>query len=91
MKHTLLSTAALATALALTGCGNSITNSEARDAVVGPPLGSSVVVTYGNASTEWRHEGTLRGIGREWVGVERGSGSVLWIPAHSVRLIEQTE
>jgi hypothetical protein len=91
MKHTLLSATIFVTALTLAGCGNSFSNNEGLDAVVGPPLGASVVVTYGNAATEWRTEGTLQGIGREWVGVERGRGSVLWIPAQTVRLIEQRE
>lgn len=76
---------------ALTSCGNTISNNDRLDAVVGPPLGASVSVTYGNASSESRTEGTLKGIGREWVGVERAPGVVLWIPAQTVRLIEESQ
>lgn len=87
---TLLTATLVATfAATLAGCGNTVTNNEVTDAVVGPPRGAPVVVRHGDATTTYNLEGELEAIGENWVGVRRSDDSVLWVPANAVRSIEQ--
>lgn len=83
-----LAAAALA-AIPLAACGNTVTNNEVSDAVVGPPAGARVTVTHGSSTTTFNLEGALEAIGESWIGVRRDDGSVLWVPSDAVRSIEQ--
>lgn len=85
----LLGSTLLLAGAGLSGCGNTITNTDGSASLTsGPSVGAKVTVSYEESATSITTvSGTVVGLGTDWIGVERAPGAISWMPADRVRFI----